>query len=934
MAISSLITKYLLRASFAITIVALTVFAQDFGFWTKFENDITEFRMRHSKSPATGDIVFIAIDKKTLDYVGTWPWPRGVFADAINKAMENGVNDIFIDVDFSAPSFPDQDKLLEIALEKAGGAVTLPVFSQSRSIDLNATNLIESRPLPQFEAHTWLASVNVIPQIDGIVREFPYAQEFDGDTLLSVPSVLSGVTGETGTQFGINFSIDADSIPTYSLTDLLDGTLPQSALENKSVVIGAHAIELRDTFAVPVFGMLSGAKLQILAAETLAQDRALADIRTSFTLLISALLILGLLVLQRNTKLIYRLSALLSLAVMLEILGYSLLKTQSIVLPTVGSHVFVVGASVFVAYSEINIRGWMAKLAFAQSKNAKDILSQIFEDSSDAMIVLDTNGRILESSRTALSLFSTSQTDTKGVLLVGDIPSELLDEAMECMSDLQTSNVAQFRAGEIQTGQNTELKFIEYVISPSKLHTPAKRIGKKVQDTVIASITAQDVTEKRHQTKRLEYLSSHDELSGALQRHAFTDSIEDAHQAGLPASSIAIFAFSLRRFDTINATLGRDVGDSLLKSVVERLKQSDLGVIEVARIGGGTFAAATKSNGSQFELAQKGSAFAKLLEKTFVLQEASVQVGVYIGYAKAEAGYIRAQDLLSNAELALRDAKHSNTRSIAAFDPISSAKQARAREIERELLPALERGEFYVLYQPQIDVKSDVLIGAEALLRWEHPMLGSVSPVEFIEIAEANGFIDELGKWVLNKACLDAATWPQDISVAVNVSPMQFLHSDIVSEVKCALRRSSLKPSRLHLEITESSFLESTEELIATLNDLRSLGVSLALDDFGTGYASFGYVSRFPIDKIKVDQMFVRTLHSDPASRSIIKFTKNLSELLGIKLLCEGVETERQMDFLRQIGCDEIQGYLYGTPKSSDDIIESLVQNDALQYAS
>ncbi|MFK8036443.1 MAG: EAL domain-containing protein [Hyphomicrobiales bacterium] len=923
-----------LRAIFALAIVAATFFAQEFGFWTKFENDITEFRMRHSKSPATGDIAFIAIDKKTLDHVGSWPWPRGIFADAINKAMEYNANDIFLDVDFSAPSFPDQDQLLENALEGAEGAVTLPVFSQSHSVDPTSTALSESRPLPQFEAHTWLASVNVIPQTDGIVRQFPYAQELDGETLLSVPSVLSGITGESGTQFGINFSIDANSIPTYSLADLLDGTLEQTALQNKSVVIGAHAIELRDTFAVPVFGMLSGAKLQILAAETLAQNRQLSEVRANFILAATGLLIFGFFYFLRSTRISYRLLVLVSLATLIEIVGYMMLKKQSVILPTVSSHVLLANALIFVAYSEINIRGWMAKLAFAQSRNAKDILSQIFEDSSDAMIVLDSNGCVLENSRTALSLFGSAQKQTSGVLSLNDLPSGLLEEAMQCMSDLQECKIAQFRAGEIQTGQDADLKFIEYVISPSMLYTPVKGAHTTPKSTVIASITAQDVTEKRHQTKRLEYLSSHDELSGALQRHAFTTSIDDAYQWDIPSDSIAIFAFSLRRFDTINATLGRDIGDSLLKSVVERLKQSDLGVIEVARVGGGTFAIATKTSECHFELAQKASAFAELLEQTFVLSEASVQVGAHIGYAKAEIGSTKTQDLLGNAELALQDAKQSDTSSIAAYDPISSAKQARAREIERSLLPALERNEFFVVYQPQIDVKSNTLIGVEALLRWKHPTLGAISPDEFIEIAEANGFIDQLGKWVLDKACMDSASWPREISVAVNVSPMQFLHSDIVSEVKEALNKSGLNSSQLHLEITESSFLESSDELVATLNDLRSLGVSLALDDFGTGYASFGYISRFPINKIKVDQMFVRTLHTDPASRSIIKFTKSLSELLGLKLLCEGVETERQMAFLRQIGCDEIQGYLYGTPKRSEDIVVALSENEPLRHAS
>ena len=233
---------------------------------------------------------------------------------------------------------------------------------------------------------------------------------------------------------------------------------------------------------------------------------------------------------------------------------------------------------------------------------------------------------------------------------------------------------------------------------------------------------------------------------------------------------------------------------------------------------------------------------------------------------------------------------------------------------------ALEQGQFFLLYQPQVALKTGRLVGAEALLRWQHPTLGMISPAEFISIAEANGFICELGQFSFKEACKAATTWPAHVSVAVNISPVQFLRGDLLSDIRAALAVSGLAPHRLHVEITESIFLERSEELFTKLEALRELGLTIALDDFGTGYSSLSYLSSLPLDKLKIDQSFIREMVSDPAALAIVQTVTTLGRGLDLKVVCEGIENAMQTEMLNAMHCEEGQGYLFGRPQTAADI--------------
>ncbi len=896
--------------------VAIFVWAfsfQTIGIWKATENWLAEHRMLWSPRPVRGDIVFVAIDKATLDAIGVWPWPRSVLAKTIDQLVGAEALEVFLDIDLSSPSTPEEDSILAQSLEKAGGTVILAAFSQSSSVNAGHSDLAGNLPISQFRKDAWVATVNVIPDEDGVVRSFPFGHIIADEVLLSVPAFLSGRTGHPDTFFDINFAFDPSTVPSFSLIDVLSGQIPSSAFAQKTVVVGAHAIELRDSLAVPVHGTLSGAMLQILATETLKQDAEPIRIVPVWPLLLCAMLQFLVLAGLSSHRLLVRVSAIAGMSLLVETIGFALFAKYFFVLPTVSIHASNSALIIVSLIMEMKLGRYLTLIANARAANATNILRQVFNDSAEAIIIISQDGQTLEMSPISREMFAPLTEQPNQSL----VPEEILLRVQKSISSLKSGLPVFVDKGELEIGADTKRKIIEYSITPSFLQKADSSSRENPDGIYVACIMARDVTVERSQAERLAFLSRRDELTGAYRRHAFA-SIVDEKIAQLPSNqSCQLMVFNLNRFKTINSTLGWDVGNQLLCAIVSRLEASELGVQHIARLQGDTFAILLNSTVGSDHLMERCDAVNDLLAETYTLEGVSVSVDARISYVHSGEKIQSAETMLNCAELVLDTCRNSGKRSVQGSDETSSAKYQRAREIERELRPALEQGLLDIHYQPQIDVNERDLVGFEALARWDHPVLGPISPAEFIDIAEASGMIVQLGRWILNSACREAATWPSPLKIGINVSPIQLVKSDIIKDIQCALETSGLSPSRLLLEITESSFLEGDEEIMSVLREIRSIGVSLALDDFGTGYASLGYISRFPIDVIKVDQSFIRTLTTELTSRSIIQFTKTLSDALNLTMLCEGVETEEQMEFLQRVGCDQVQGYLFGRPQDS-----------------
>jgi diguanylate cyclase (GGDEF)-like protein len=434
-----------------------------------------------------------------------------------------------------------------------------------------------------------------------------------------------------------------------------------------------------------------------------------------------------------------------------------------------------------------------------------------------------------------------------------------------------------------------------------------------------------EIADREELQAKSQYLAYHDSLTGLGNRLLFKEHLEEALSDVLVTPHpVAVLFLDLDGFKSVNDTLGHSVGDLLLKSVAIKLRDILQPTDRIARLGGDEFAIlqmSTVQPGSSITLAEEILA---IVGQPFDIDGHDLTVGASIGIALGHPGETDAENILKCADLAMYSAKSDGRGTYRMFDPeMDSTAQAR-RILERELRTAFSQNEFKLFYQPLVNLQTKKVKAFEALMRWEHPERGLVSPSGFIQVAEEMGLIVQLGEWALRQACAEAMGWPDEISVSVNLSALQFSKGNLVSTVINALASSGLPGPRLELEITESILLEKSERNISILSQLRGLGVRISMDDFGTGYSSIGYLRSFPFDKIKIDQSFVRDLLVDEGSLAIVRAITGLGISFGITTTAEGVETEEQLRCLNREGCVEVQGYFYSKPVPADEIVELL----------
>jgi diguanylate cyclase (GGDEF)-like protein/PAS domain S-box-containing protein len=427
--------------------------------------------------------------------------------------------------------------------------------------------------------------------------------------------------------------------------------------------------------------------------------------------------------------------------------------------------------------------------------------------------------------------------------------------------------------------------------------------------------TFEDITERRQAEDRIAHMARHDSLTGLPNRAHFREKLESVLADLDRDSTVAVLCLDLDHFKTVNDTLGHQRGDQLLQVAAQRLRGALRDADFIARISGDEFSilqVAKDQPGAVTALARR---LVDVMSTPIQLEDHRMQVGASVGISLAPADGTEADKLLKNADLALYRAKGEGRGTYRFFEPEMDARMQARREIELDLRNAVATGAFELHYQPIVDLKTNEISGFEALLRWNNPQRGPIPPLEFIPIAEETGLIVPIGEWVLREACAQAARWPEHIRIAVNLSPAQFKDASLVTAVIGALAASGLAPNRLELEITESVLLLDSDATLQTLHQLRSLGLSISMDDFGTGYSSLSYLRKFPFDKIKIDQSFIRELADGGDSLAIVRAVTGLGSSLGISTVAEGVETAEQLNRLKAEGCNAVQGFYFGAPR-------------------
>ena len=572
-----------------------------------------------------------------------------------------------------------------------------------------------------------------------------------------------------------------------------------------------------------------------------------------------------------------------------------------------------------VLFAVMLYRSWRRREADVDALRVQERkFRTLLESSPDALVISDANAIITVVNRQAVQLF-------------GYAPDELIGQPFDVLlpERYRGLDLALPKANGATTdpGKDRDLWALTRAGREFPISISVSPIDTEQGGMVAAAI--RDMTERRANEERIEFLAHHDALTGLPNRLVVQSRFEQATaQAARTGAKVAVLCLDLDNFKTINDSLGHLTGDSLLKAVAERLRECARETDTISRQGGDEFLAVfaqladTEAVGSAIER------LVQCFQAPCVADGHEIPVSFSLGIALYPDDGKDFGTLLQKADVAMYQAKAAGRNTYRFFDEAMNVASAENLQMRNGLRLALARDEFVMHYQPQIELATGRVVGAEALLRWRHPELGLVPPGRFIPVAEESGLIVPIGDWVLHEVCRQAVAWrdaglPLD-SIAVNLSAVQFGRGNVESVVRSALSASGLDPSCLELELTESILIQNVESVLTTVKRLKLLGVRLSIDDFGTGYSSLSYLKRFAFDKLKIDQSFIRDLATDAENAAIVRAILQMAQGLGLKTIAEGVEGQPALESLLALRCDEAQGYLFARPMPAEQLAEYL----------
>ena len=862
------------------------------GWHNGLRNVLADFRFALLSQPAGGDIVVVAIDAPSIDKIGVWPWPRRLHAELIRQLVHAGASDIVFDVDFSTSSDPLSDQLFLDALRYAGGSVVLPAFKQPGPEGATFFN----RPLTSFHQYSWSAVVNVAIEPDGLVRHYPFGQKLEDEFLPSVGAVLTGQYDRQRGSFLIDFAIRHETIPKVSFVDVLNGSkLAMNLLKGKKVIVGGTALELGDRFSVPNGGIVSGPVLQALAAESIMRGRALHWTSTVTTLVALCALMAAMIWSWRSLSAGKRVGLLAATAVAVEIAGYLLQMRFPVILD---SSLLQIAIAVYIgaiALDEIDVRDLLGRIA-------ENRFQRIAMSLSDGLVCTDSNHLISVWNPGATAIFGYSSAE-----MIGRPFDTICATAAETHVPFLIKQVRGLKAGKV-------IEFEARRRDGEVFPVEASFSRWQGENGLQYGVVLRDISVRKREAEKIRYLAEHDALTGLANRYTLETNlasmiaVAEANRTG-----ITLLVVGLESFQHINDLFGHTNGDLVLRGVSDRLASNVGRAGIVARLSGDEFAIALSAADVDDVTERIMSSF----DSPVMTDGRSHRVRVSIGAAVFPAGGSSADELLSNAHLALRRAKATRRGGCVLFEAGIRQEIETRLTLEAELARAIEKGEFELFYQPQVDLGSGELRGAEALIRWRHPVRGVVSPAEFMPVVNTSWISEPISAWVLETACRQARAWElagHALRVGVNLSPSQFRSGDLARSVSDALAATGLTASLIELEVTEDILLVDEKGVLATFERIQQLGVRIVFDDFGTGYASLSYLKKFPLDGLKIDRSFVRDLLTNFDDAAIVSSTIALSRRLGLSVIAEGIENRATADLLVTMGCEEGQGYFYSRP--------------------
>jgi diguanylate cyclase (GGDEF)-like protein/PAS domain S-box-containing protein len=888
-----------------LVVIALAIVLST-GWHGALRNALTDLRFAWQPRDASGKVVVVAIDAPSIDQIGVWPWPRRLHADLLRRLEAAGSGDIAFDVDFSAPSDPASDEAFVKALRDAGGSTILPSFKQPTR---NGGAIHVNRPLKPFSNQSWPAVVNVAVESDGLVRRYPVAEKLGDELLPSMAVVLAGQDANRRPPFLIDFSIRTASIPTVSFIDVLRGDpAALDKVRGKKVIVGATALELGDRFSVPNGKIVSGPVLQALAAESILQGRMLRW--TSDVGMILGLGVISLLMMYSWRRLApgVRVAVLVAAGAAIELAAALVQAKWPLVIDTSLFHIAIVAYLTAIALDEIDFRGLLGRIAESR-------FHRIAMSLGDGLVCTDEDHRITVWNPGASAIFGYTPAEMIGrpfetlcaVPVDGDARSSMHDAARQALLVPGGAVVVEFE-GRRKNGETFSVE--------------ASFSGWQGTDGFQYGAILRDISVRKREAERIQYLAEHDVLTGLANRNMLHTGLTDLIAAAERRSSgVALLVLGLDGFQEINDMLGHSSGDLVLCAVAERLRAEVDGKAIVARLSGDEFAIALACADIGEPVATFAERIARAFEAPLAAGTRQHRIRISVGVAVYPEGGQKADDLLSNGHLALSRAKATRRGGHVLFEAAIRQELENRLTLESELALAADRGEFELFYQPQVRLVDGSLVGAEALIRWRHPVRGYVSPAEFMPVVNTSALSERIANWVMETACRQARAWElsgNNVRVAINLSPSQLQSGDLAHSVAALLDTTGLTSSLLEIEVTEDILLHDERRVLAMFKRIQDLGVRVLFDDFGTGYASLSYLKKFPLDGLKIDRSFVFGLLSNSDDAAIVSSTIGLSKQLGLTVVAEGIENRATADFLVSMGCEEGQGYFFGRPMPAE----------------
>ncbi|MBR0959834.1 EAL domain-containing protein [Bradyrhizobium japonicum] len=888
-----------------LVVIALAIVVST-GWHSSLRNALTDLRFAWQSHEASGNVVVVAIDAPSIDQIGVWPWPRRLHAALLRRLEAAGAQDVAFDVDFSTPSDPASDEAFVNALRDVGGSTILPSFKQPTP---NGGPAHVNRPLKSFSNQSWPAVVNVAVESDGLVRRYPFGEKLGDAFMPSMAVVLAGQDANRRRPFLIDFSIRAASIPAVSYVDVLRGDAATlGKLKDKKVIIGATALELGDRFSVPNGGIISGPVLQALAAESILQNRMLrwtSDI--GMILGLGAVCVLMMYSWRRFAPGI-RVAILIAAGLGLELVATLVQARWPLVIDTSLFHIAIIAYLTAIALDEIDFRSLLGRIAESR-------FHRIAMSLGDGLVCTDEDHRITVWNPGASAIF-------------GYVPAEIIGRPFETLCALPVDGGARpsmhdaARQALLVPGGAVVVEFEGRRKNGETFPVEASFSGWQGTDGFQYGAILRDISVRKREAERIQYLAEHDALTGLANRTMLHVGLTDLISAAERRSSgVALLVLGLDGFQEINDMLGHSAGDLVLRAVTERLRSEVDGEAIVARLSGDEFAIAIDCADVGEPIAAFAERIAQAFEAPLATDTRQHRVRISVGVAVFPEGGQNADDLLSNGHLALSRAKATRRGSHVIFESAIRQELENRLTLESELALAADRGEFELFYQPQVRLIDGSLVGAEALIRWRHPVRGYVSPGEFMPVVNTSALSERIANWVMETACRQARAWElsgNNVRVAVNLSPSQLQSGDLAHSVAALLEATGLTPSLLEIEVTEDILLHDERRVLAMFKRIQELGVRVVFDDFGTGYASLSYLKKFPLDGLKIDRSFVFGLLANSDDAAIVGSTIGLSRQLGLTVVAEGIENRATADLLVSMGCEEGQGYFFGRPMPAE----------------